>query len=48
MRNAALKAFWRSRRSLLACVAGVLHYSWWAALAGGCVLGPDLDLEPVR
>jgi hypothetical protein len=20
------------------CVAGILHYSWWAALAGGCVL----------
>lgn len=23
---------------LAACVAGVLHYSWWAALASGCVL----------
>jgi hypothetical protein len=23
---------------LAICVAGILHYSWWAALAGGCVL----------
>jgi hypothetical protein len=23
---------------LAICAAGVLHYSWWAALAGGCVL----------
>lgn len=23
---------------LAACVAGVLHYSWWAAVASGCIL----------
>jgi hypothetical protein len=23
---------------LATCVAGIIHFSWWAAIAGGCII----------
>ena len=33
---------------LATCTAGILHLSWWAALAGGCVLAlVSISNQPV-
>jgi hypothetical protein len=33
---------------LATCVAGIVHVSWWAALAGGCVLALiSLSIHPM-
>jgi hypothetical protein len=32
------QGLWAFIAILATCVAGIVHASWWAALAGGCVL----------